>query len=80
MDGSLVAVERLKEEHTQGGEHEFQIEVEMISMAMHPNLLRLCGYCMTPTERLLVYTYMANGSVASYLRGILHPIHSLLST
>ena len=68
-DGTLVAVKRLKEERTQGGELQFQTEVEMISMAVHRNLLRLCGFCMTPTERLLVYPYMANGSVASCLRG-----------
>ncbi|KAK3031509.1 hypothetical protein RJ639_036023 [Escallonia herrerae] len=67
-DGSLVAVKRLKEERTQGGELQFQTEVEMISMAVHRNLLRLQGFCMTPTERLLVYPYMANGSVASCLR------------
>jgi len=69
-DGSLVAVKRLKEERTPGGELQFQTEVEMISMAVHRNLLRLRGFCMTPTERLLVYPYMANGSVASRLRGI----------
>nr|XP_016513595.1 PREDICTED: BRASSINOSTEROID INSENSITIVE 1-associated receptor kinase 1-like isoform X3 [Nicotiana tabacum] len=67
-DGSLVAVKRLKEERTQGGELQFQTEVEMISMAVHRNLLRLLGFCMTATERLLVYPYMANGSVASRLR------------
>ncbi|KAK6258007.1 hypothetical protein QUC31_001466 [Theobroma cacao] len=67
-DGSLVAVKRLKEERTPGGELQFQTEVEMISMAVHRNLLRLRGFCMTPTERLLVYPYMANGSVASCLR------------
>ncbi|KAK4271229.1 hypothetical protein QN277_019952 [Acacia crassicarpa] len=67
-DGSLVAVKRLKEERTQGGELQFQTEVEMISLAVHRNLLRLRGFCMTPTERLLVYPYMANGSVASCLR------------
>ncbi|KAL0422354.1 UNVERIFIED_CONTAM: BRASSINOSTEROID INSENSITIVE 1-associated receptor kinase [Sesamum latifolium] len=67
-DGSLVAVKRLKEERTQGGELQFQTEVEMISMAVHRNLLRLRGFCMTPTERLLVYPFMANGSVASCLR------------
>lgn len=71
-DGSLVAVKRLKEERTPGGELQFQTEVEMISMAVHRNLLRLRGFCMTPTERLLVYPYMANGSVASCLRGINH--------
>ncbi|KAK2998149.1 hypothetical protein RJ639_025035, partial [Escallonia herrerae] len=67
-DGTLVAVKRLKEERTPGGELQFQTEVEMISMAVHKNLLRLRGFCMTPTERLLVYPYMANGSVASCLR------------
>nr|AAD28318.1 putative receptor-like protein kinase [Arabidopsis thaliana] len=67
-DGNLVAVKRLKEERTKGGELQFQTEVEMISMAVHRNLLRLRGFCMTPTERLLVYPYMANGSVASCLR------------
>ncbi|KAL8127454.1 somatic embryogenesis receptor kinase 2-like isoform X2 [Apium graveolens] len=68
VDGTLVAVKRLKEERTPGGEMQFQTEVEMISMAVHRNLLRLLGFCMTPTERLLVYPYMANGSVASCLR------------
>ncbi|XP_057748795.1 BRASSINOSTEROID INSENSITIVE 1-associated receptor kinase 1-like [Arachis stenosperma] len=67
-NGTLVAVKRLKEERTQGGELQFQTEVEMISMAVHRNLLRLHGFCMTPTERLLVYPFMANGSVASCLR------------
>ncbi|XP_029128564.1 BRASSINOSTEROID INSENSITIVE 1-associated receptor kinase 1 isoform X3 [Cajanus cajan] len=67
-NGELVAVKRLKEERTQGGEMQFQTEVEMISMAVHRNLLRLHGFCMTPTERLLVYPFMVNGSVASCLR------------
>ncbi|XP_052191589.1 somatic embryogenesis receptor kinase 2-like isoform X2 [Diospyros lotus] len=67
-DGSLVAVKRLKEERTPGGELQFQTEVEMISMAVHRNLLRLRGFCMTPSERILVYPYMANGSVVSCLR------------
>lgn len=70
-DGSLVAVKRLKEERTQGGELQFQSELEVISLAVHRNLLRLRGFCMTPTERLLVYPLMVNGSVASCLRGTL---------
>ncbi|XP_071741612.1 BRASSINOSTEROID INSENSITIVE 1-associated receptor kinase 1-like isoform X2 [Rutidosis leptorrhynchoides] len=68
-DGRLVAVKRLKEERSQGGELQFQTEVEMISVAAeHRNLLKLLGFCMTQTERLLVYPYMINGSVASCLR------------
>ncbi|KAH9718355.1 non-specific serine/threonine protein kinase [Citrus sinensis] len=67
-DGKLVAVKRLKEERTSGGELQFQTEVKIISMAVHRNLLGLCGFCTTVTEKLLVYKYMANGSVASRLR------------
>jgi len=70
-DGTLVAIQRLKEERVPGGELQFQTEVELISMAVHHNLLRLLGFCMTPTERLLVYPYMANGNLASCLRGVL---------
>lgn len=68
-DGTFVAVKRLKDGSALGGEIQFQTEVEMISLAVHRNLLRLYGFCITPTERLLVYPYMSNGSVASRLKG-----------
>ncbi|CAH9086476.1 unnamed protein product [Cuscuta epithymum] len=68
-DGSLVAVKRLKDINGTAGESQFQTELELISLAVHRNLLRLIGYCATPTERLLVYPYMSNGSVAARLRG-----------
>lgn len=68
QDGTVVAVKRLKDGNATGGEIQFQTEVEMISLAVHRNLLRLYGFCMTATERLLVYPYMSNGSVASRLK------------
>lgn len=68
-DGTVVAVKRLKDGNAIGGERQFQTEVEMISLAVHRNLLRLYGFCMTQTEKLLVYPYMSNGSVASRLKG-----------
>jgi serine/threonine protein kinase len=68
-DGTLVAVKRLKDGNAAGGETQFQTEVEMISLAVHRNLLRLYGFCMTASERLLVYPYMSNGSVVLRLRG-----------
>lgn len=37
-------------------------------MAVHRNLLSLIGFCATPSERLLVYPYMAKRSVAYQLR------------
>lgn len=67
-DGTLVAVKRLKDGNAAGGEIQFQTEVEMISLAVHRNLLGLYGFCMTSTERLLVYPFMSNGSVASRLK------------
>ncbi|XP_008812173.2 protein NSP-INTERACTING KINASE 3 [Phoenix dactylifera] len=67
-DGTVVAVKRLKDHNAIGGEVQFQTEVEMISLAVHRNLLRLCGFCTKENERLLVYPYMSNGSVASQLR------------
>ncbi|OVA19856.1 Protein kinase domain [Macleaya cordata] len=72
QDGTVVAVKRLKDYNAVGGEVQFQTEVEMISLAVHRNLLRLCGFCMTESERLLVYPYMPNGSVASRLRDHVH--------
>ncbi|XP_057822660.2 protein NSP-INTERACTING KINASE 2 isoform X2 [Cryptomeria japonica] len=72
QDGTHVAVKRLKDASAAGGEVQFQTEVEMISLAVHRNLLRLCGFCMTSSERLLVYPYMVNGSVASRLRDHIH--------
>ncbi|KAB2034612.1 hypothetical protein ES319_D04G098100v1 [Gossypium barbadense] len=68
-DDTLVAVKRLKDLTGSFGESQFRTELEMISLAVHRNLLRLIGYCDTSNERLLVYPYMSNGSVASRLRG-----------
>lgn len=70
VDGTKIAVKRLTDYESPGGDQAFQREVEMISVAVHRNLLRLIGFCTTPTERLLVYPFMQNLSVASRLRGI----------
>jgi serine/threonine protein kinase len=68
---TFIAVKRLKDPSF-AGEVQFQTEVEMIGLALHRNLLSLHGFCMTPDERLLVYPYMPNGSVADRLRGLSH--------
>lgn len=72
-NGTIVAVKRLNDYNAVGGENQFQTEVELISLAVHRNLLRLLGFCSTESERLLVYPYMPNGSVASRLKGRLLP-------
>ncbi|KAL0763517.1 hypothetical protein Bca101_079668 [Brassica carinata] len=67
-DGTMVAVKRLKDVNGTTGDSQFRTELEMISLAVHRNLLRLIGYCKTSSERLLVYPYMPNGSVALKLK------------
>ncbi|TQD94674.1 hypothetical protein C1H46_019726 [Malus baccata] len=64
---TMIAVKRLRDPNFTG-EVQFQTEVEMIGLALHRNLLRLYGFCMTPNERLLIYPFMPNGSVADRLR------------
>jgi hypothetical protein len=67
-DNTKVAVKRLTDYNSPGGEAAFLREVEMISVAVHRNLLRLIGFCISSSERLLVYPYMESLSVAYRLR------------
>ncbi|XP_077224966.1 LRR receptor kinase SERK2-like isoform X2 [Tasmannia lanceolata] len=69
-DNTKIAVKRLTDYASPGGEAAFLREVDMISVAVHRNLLRLIGVCTTPSERLLVYPFMQNLSVAYRLREI----------
>ncbi|KAL3647477.1 hypothetical protein CASFOL_008445 [Castilleja foliolosa] len=69
-DNTKVAVKRLMDYHSPGGEAAFLREVHLISIAVHKNLLRLIGFCTTSTERILVYPFMQNLSVAYRLRDI----------
>jgi serine/threonine protein kinase len=68
-DGTTVAVKRLKDHDSVVGDDQFHTEVEVISLAVHRNLLHLNGFCVANNERLLVYPYMPNGTVASKLKG-----------
>uniref|UniRef100_A0A7N2LUY5 Receptor-like serine/threonine-protein kinase n=1 Tax=Quercus lobata TaxID=97700 RepID=A0A7N2LUY5_QUELO len=62
----VVAVKRLEKLLTEG-EREFQTEVKVIGRTHHKNLVRLLGYCHDGDNRLLVYEYMSNGSLADIL-------------
>ncbi|KAM0920731.1 hypothetical protein ACQ4PT_007304 [Festuca glaucescens] len=66
-DGTIAAVKRLKE-FVSAGENQFHTEVEVISLVVHRNLLNLIGFCSEDNERILVYPYMLNGTVASKLQ------------
>lgn len=52
---SIQATEQLKQ------------EVTLLAGLQHVNLVRLIGYCIQENEKLLVYEYMVNGSLETYL-------------
>ena len=49
------------------GEKEFITEIKVIGRTHHKNLVHLLGYCHDGENRLLVYQYMSNGSLADKL-------------
>lgn len=67
-DGTQVAVKCLSAESKQG-KHEFMTEIQMISNIRHPNLVELIGCCIEGSNRILVYEYMENNSLATSLLG-----------
>ncbi|KAF8018567.1 hypothetical protein BT93_H3449 [Corymbia citriodora subsp. variegata] len=62
----VVAIKKL-EKVSLDGESEFQTEVKIIGRTHHRNLVQLLGYCLDGHNRLLVYEYMSNGSLADLL-------------
>ncbi|CAN1829339.1 Phytosulfokine receptor 2 [Linum perenne] len=65
-NGKKAAIKKLSGDCGQI-EREFQAEVEALSRAQHKNLVSLKGYCKHGTDRLLVYSYMENGSLDYWL-------------
>ncbi|KAG2328760.1 hypothetical protein Bca52824_011488 [Brassica carinata] len=64
--GQVVAVKQLDRNGLQG-QKEFLVEVLMLSLLHHSNLVNLIGYCADGDQRLLVYEYMPLGSVEDHL-------------
>ncbi|KAK4774621.1 hypothetical protein SAY86_009556 [Trapa natans] len=65
-DGRRLAIKKLSGDCGQM-EREFRAEVETLSRAQHPNLVHLQGYCIDRNVRILIYSYMENGSLDYWL-------------
>ncbi|VAI70861.1 unnamed protein product [Triticum turgidum subsp. durum] len=64
--GLTVAVKSLKENALQG-HREWVAEVDFLGQLHHKHLVKLIGYCIEDDQRLLVYEFMARGSLENHL-------------
>lgn len=65
-DNTRVAVKQLERASGQGRK-QFRAEIATIGCICHLNVVRLRGFCLESKHRLLVYEFMANGSLEKAL-------------
>ncbi|XP_047966203.1 LRR receptor-like serine/threonine-protein kinase FEI 1 [Salvia hispanica] len=56
----------------QGSDQVFERELEILGSVKHRNLVNLRGYCRLSTARLLIYDYLAMGSLDYFLHDNIH--------
>ncbi|WCJ20769.1 Protein kinase superfamily protein [Euphorbia peplus] len=65
-NGVPVAVKTLNHDGLQGHK-EWLAEVNYLGDLLHPNLVKLVGYCIEDNQRVLVYEFMPRGSLENHL-------------
>lgn len=65
-DCGTFAVKRI-DRSREGSDQVFERELEILGSIKHINLVNLRGYCRLPASKLLIYDFMAMGSVDDFL-------------
>uniref|UniRef100_A0A5B6YWI8 Putative Leucine-rich repeat protein kinase family protein isoform 1 n=2 Tax=Davidia involucrata TaxID=16924 RepID=A0A5B6YWI8_DAVIN len=66
-DAATVVVKRLKEVSV--GKREFEQQMEVVGSIKHDNVIELRAYYYSKDEKLMVYDYYRQGSIAAMLHG-----------
>eukprot|EP00245_Coleochaete_scutata_P011114 TRINITY_DN405_c0_g1_i3.p1 TRINITY_DN405_c0_g1~~TRINITY_DN405_c0_g1_i3.p1 ORF type:complete len:1035 (-),score=168.02 TRINITY_DN405_c0_g1_i3:1143-4247(-) len=67
-DGMMIAVKRMEMVGlTARGQAEFDAEIMVLTRVRHRHLVALLGFCVSGSERLLIYEYMSQGPLSRHI-------------
>ncbi|CBI18235.3 unnamed protein product, partial [Vitis vinifera] len=81
-NGVTVAVKKLSPDAFQGF-REFRAETETLAKLQHRNIVQILGYCVSGSDRVLIYEFIEKGSLDQWLHDTCRRIewsHSHVST